>query len=284
MMQRSRVLLPDPLDPRMETTSWSLARSEMPFSTWREPKLFCMSSTTRAVSPLAGTMLDAGIVRPPVSRSRRLAVPPVTRILARQCRGQTLSHHCATPSSALRYRSCRCHREHLPTIRMHGAVPGHLCGRRRTEDGSSWSCRVWPFLVRCTLVGLCRGQQDREVGVRGLPARLDVRDGNRPEPLHASCLSSLHHTCGPGPRRAGTPIPGDPGDRRPPQCRRRPRWTWRRAPRRALAGDVAGQWSGSTSTPVRSRCASHHPQDGGHRSHSGSCSSSRAACRTQCGS
>ena len=48
LMHRSRVLFPEPLLPRIETTSCSWAVMEMPLSTSRRPKLLWRSSTTRA--------------------------------------------------------------------------------------------------------------------------------------------------------------------------------------------------------------------------------------------
>src|SRR5882724_10080170 len=48
LMQRSSVLLPDPLEPIIAMTSPSLAASEIPFSTSRSPNRLCRSLTTRA--------------------------------------------------------------------------------------------------------------------------------------------------------------------------------------------------------------------------------------------
>ncbi|MCY1383149.1 hypothetical protein D9M69_712450 [compost metagenome] len=56
LMQRSRVDLPEPDEPRMETTSPSRASSEMPFRTSIGPKLLWMSRTLMAT----GAMDDAG--------------------------------------------------------------------------------------------------------------------------------------------------------------------------------------------------------------------------------
>ena len=42
-------------------------------------------------------------------------------------------------------------------------------------------------------------RRDRRARVRGLPARPNVRDGDRTQSLPASSCSSLDHSCGPGP-------------------------------------------------------------------------------------
>src|SRR5208337_3147487 len=62
-MQRRKVLLPEPDDPRIEITSPSLAVSEMPFSTSSEPKRLRMSLTVRAG-------VSAGMLRSPSARPR----------------------------------------------------------------------------------------------------------------------------------------------------------------------------------------------------------------------
>ena len=79
--------------------------------------------------------------------------------------------------------------------------PDHLSRRRGAANGPAWGRDVWPLLVRCTPVGPCRGQRDRRAAFRGLPARPDVRDGNRPKPLPAPSRPRLSHPRGPGPLR-----------------------------------------------------------------------------------
>ena len=51
LMQRRKVLLPEPEAPIIDTTSPSCAVSDTPFSTSRRPKLLCRSSTTTAGWP-----------------------------------------------------------------------------------------------------------------------------------------------------------------------------------------------------------------------------------------
>src|SRR5476649_2228547 len=48
LMQRSIVLLPEPLEPMIEMTSPSAASNEMPFSTSSAPKLLCRSRIVSA--------------------------------------------------------------------------------------------------------------------------------------------------------------------------------------------------------------------------------------------
>src|SRR5512134_1983329 len=56
-MQRSKVLLPEPLLPIIEITSPSLAESETPLRTSNSPKLLCRSSTTNAAAGSAIVLL-----------------------------------------------------------------------------------------------------------------------------------------------------------------------------------------------------------------------------------